>query len=238
MVHDVKAQTVLLSLVAPHDEVEPVGGAEGLRDVPAKLDRVLAPGGAVHAENAGACLVVLDWVGPEDVPEPLVLRTLKVVVGEWPPDAVQIVDGPLAVADAAVQREDPASDQSRQWQVLECLLDGAVGCRPSLRAEGLAGLLEAVALVHVVVLVVAAVQKDVVRVEDLQREEDGDHLQLVLAPVHKVAVEDHGRALRRAGHAEGVEKQQHVAELAVDVPEYLAGQLADLGEGRLRGKHC
>ena len=75
---------------------------------------------------------------------------------------------------------------------------------------------------------VAPHERDALRVDDLQREEQHDDLQLVGAAVHPVAVEDVRDAGLVVGEAEVVQQQQHVAELAVDVAEDPRGGLRDI----------
>mmetsp|Transcript_47212 Transcript_47212/g.122023 ORF Transcript_47212/g.122023 Transcript_47212/m.122023 type:complete len:222 (+) Transcript_47212:317-982(+) len=83
---------------------------------------------------------------------------------------------------------------------------------------------------------VAAKKPDARRHRDLQREQQAQHLQLVIPSVHEVAVEDKVVALVLPRRAEAPEEQQQVPELPVDVAEDFAG-CRDLGHRRLRGEH-
>mmetsp|Transcript_28370 Transcript_28370/g.85537 ORF Transcript_28370/g.85537 Transcript_28370/m.85537 type:complete len:200 (+) Transcript_28370:364-963(+) len=168
-------------------------------------------------------LVVLDGVRPQQVPQPLVVVLLQVAVLQGPPDPPQRVGRPVAVADPAVHDQDLVLDDARQREESEAHGDGLVESLAVSVAEGdHASPVEAVLRVHVRVLVVAAVQKHVRRVHDLQREQQAQHLDLVLASIDEVPVEDRGRALRGAGYPEGGEEQQEVPQLAVDVTKDFA----------------
>mmetsp|Transcript_86204 Transcript_86204/g.219592 ORF Transcript_86204/g.219592 Transcript_86204/m.219592 type:complete len:319 (+) Transcript_86204:317-1273(+) len=222
--HDVETQAVLLGLVASHDEAQPVPCTERLRDVPPEICALGAAGGLVHAEGlVMVCVVVLDGVRPQQIPDPLVRVLLEVRMVQWALDFPQVMHIPLAIANASVDNQDLVVDPRGQRQVRERIADHLEDRGALLRPHRLDdGLVEAVLHVHVRILVVAAVDEDLVRHGDLEGEDHHQQLDLVRAAVHHVAVEHHYGAVDRAWEAEATEEEQHITKLAVGVAENLA----------------
>mmetsp|Transcript_60079 Transcript_60079/g.173239 ORF Transcript_60079/g.173239 Transcript_60079/m.173239 type:complete len:305 (+) Transcript_60079:429-1343(+) len=192
----------------------------------------------MHTEDRGGSrsLVVFDRIGPQQVPEPLVRILLQVGVSQGPLDLPQCVDRPLAVADAAVHHEDLLLHQARQGQHDEGVAQKRKNVRPMLVAEARENRsLEAVLDVHLHVLMVPAIQEDVVWIGDLEREENNKDLDLVLPAVNKVAVEDDRGTLWCTRKPELPPEQHQVAELPVQVAEDLARRL-DILQGRALGE--
>mmetsp|Transcript_9556 Transcript_9556/g.29584 ORF Transcript_9556/g.29584 Transcript_9556/m.29584 type:complete len:371 (-) Transcript_9556:457-1569(-) len=221
-VHDLVAAAAHLLLVGPHDGLDVVALAELLRDVRAEVQHqapVAVAGRAVHAE--GPLPRLGHGVGPEDVVDvPLLPDRLR---GHRPRHVLQVLQVPLAVAQAAVHHQDLAAHQAAQGQVVEGVLEGLVDLLPAV--QGAAGGAEAHGphvLVLVPELVVATHQEDLVRVGHLEREDQAHGLQLVRAAVHPVAVEDVGRAVL-VREAEVLEPEEEVPELAVEVAEDARG---------------
>mmetsp|Transcript_42616 Transcript_42616/g.102756 ORF Transcript_42616/g.102756 Transcript_42616/m.102756 type:complete len:257 (+) Transcript_42616:230-1000(+) len=111
--------------------------------------------------------------------------------GQGPADAPQGVRGEVGHHAVVHAHRTPLHDAG-QGHVLE----GAVDEVPALQAlaclgdTGLTLLPEPEVIIHVPVLMGPSQQRDAVRVEDFQREENGNHLQAEPAPVHIVPEED------------------------------------------------
>mmetsp|Transcript_78079 Transcript_78079/g.242067 ORF Transcript_78079/g.242067 Transcript_78079/m.242067 type:complete len:276 (-) Transcript_78079:153-980(-) len=236
LVHDLEARAVLLRLVAPDDEAQSVARAEGLGHVPAELVDELAARRGVHAEDGAlVALTVLYGIRPHDGLDPAELAGVEALFVERPRHVHQILEVPNAVAQAAMHGEHAAGDGAGQGQVGEDILDQGVDAIAHLLAQQPVALVpESVLVVHQPVLVIAPHQPDSMRHDNLHGEEQAYHGKLVHPAIHKVAVEDHMQVLLSTGVPKGVEEQQHVAKLSVDVAEDPAGHRG-LGQHGLPG---
>mmetsp|Transcript_88714 Transcript_88714/g.248213 ORF Transcript_88714/g.248213 Transcript_88714/m.248213 type:complete len:284 (-) Transcript_88714:637-1488(-) len=219
-----------------HDHAQALALAELLRDVPAEVAhaRRLRPRALLGAEGLRRARPVgEEGVRPEDVVDDAVQGLLQARGLERPLDRAQRLEAPLPVPEPAMHNEDLVADSGRQREPLEC---------PVARLEHrVAGDLAELLVTHLVeperaisrhlavlvhVLVVAPVQPNAPRVEDLHGEEQRDDLELVAAAVDPIAVEDVGHAghvERRVGAAIEVEQHEEVAQLPMDVAKDLGG---------------
>mmetsp|Transcript_113072 Transcript_113072/g.359272 ORF Transcript_113072/g.359272 Transcript_113072/m.359272 type:complete len:405 (-) Transcript_113072:738-1952(-) len=218
--HDVETQAVLLGLVASHDEAQPVPCAEGLRDVPPETRALGAAGGLVHAEGLlMVCVVVLDGVRPEDAVDPVLRGVHELILLQGSRDRQNVRESPGAVADAAVHAQDLRRDETSEGQDIEGLVEEVEELGPELAQPRVTIIFKAVPLVHGPVFVVAAYEPNLLGEQHLVGEQQAENLELVGASVHEVAVEDEARGVALRGVSEGVEQQEDVAELTVNVAE-------------------
>ena len=165
---------LLLDLVAPHHVLELVARQESLGDVRSELyaDAALALRAAARILR----------IGPHQVAHEAVLGRLSIAI-----DGAYVVQRDIVAAEqAAVHAYDLAVDDVTQRQAVEYLGEEAEHLR---RVLGLDLALEAVHLIHVDALVVAARQEEVSRIGELEREQREYDLDAERAAVDKVAVE-------------------------------------------------
>mmetsp|Transcript_26886 Transcript_26886/g.63063 ORF Transcript_26886/g.63063 Transcript_26886/m.63063 type:complete len:339 (-) Transcript_26886:181-1197(-) len=190
----------------------------------------------MHSKHLGNGTVILDRIRPKYVPKDSILRGLELVVVQRPLDLPHIVELPLAVANATVQRQDLASHEAGEGKILESPGEGSIDSVSGFARERLQNdLLEAVLLVHGRVLMVSSIEEHLRRKKNLQGKEDERRLHLMLATIHEVPIEDAARAVLGPRHAEGMEQKDQVSQLSMDVAKYLARYLY-LCERRLRCK--
>mmetsp|Transcript_22814 Transcript_22814/g.53358 ORF Transcript_22814/g.53358 Transcript_22814/m.53358 type:complete len:225 (+) Transcript_22814:328-1002(+) len=193
-VHHAVAATPKLYLVAAHHQTQAIHCTEVPGNVPGESRCLAAARRRMDAKQVFMALLVLLYrVGPEDVVDPLVLWAHEHVAGEWELDCLQVVELPLAVAQASVQHEDALGKEARDGQAIEAAVDELEGLGPEGGPQLLhAFVFEAVLLVHGTVLVVAPHQADPLWEQHLVCKQEPYDLELVLPPIHEVAVEDEG----------------------------------------------
>mmetsp|Transcript_116371 Transcript_116371/g.336117 ORF Transcript_116371/g.336117 Transcript_116371/m.336117 type:complete len:367 (-) Transcript_116371:852-1952(-) len=219
----------------PDDDVEPLALAELFSHVWAEEVDLLVPPVWVLVDALVHDMIRVARVGPDHIQHEGVGDVL-----DGPLDALQVLQAPTAIAEPAMQHENPTADLRGKGQPIKGGVHRLVHRRPLCRQPPSYVLLERVAawqLAHVPELVVSSNEEGVRRVDRLQGEQDGDHLQLMLAPVDEVTVEDVGRRLDVSTAVEGetelLEHHEEVAKLAVDVAEDLRRH-GDPHERRLR----
>ena len=190
------------NLVTPNHSLEPILLTKPLRDIGPKLQP--------DTPLARAPPILRLRIRPQHLHHEAGLPRLPLPMPVQLPD---IVETGLVVAEQpAVQRQVLLPDQRRERQRAEALGEELEG---PLVVLGLALALEAVDAVHVVRLVVAAVQEEGARPQPLVRVEQQGDLGRPGAAVDKVAIEEVGaRPAREAVEAEDLEQ---VEELAVRV---------------------
>ena len=179
-------------------------------------------------------LAVPTGIRPKQLVYDLVRFCLGVVVNlERPLYLLDIVDGLQGVADASVAAEDVLLDNCSDGQFLEDLVDPVeegVAVIDVLLELGRAFVPEAHAAVDLAVLVRSPQQDEVLRVLDLEGEQQQDGLHAFGAAVHVVPEEEVvgvldvsvGRLI--AGATKGVEETVQLCDLAMDVSEDLDRQ--------------
>mmetsp|Transcript_56958 Transcript_56958/g.162268 ORF Transcript_56958/g.162268 Transcript_56958/m.162268 type:complete len:252 (+) Transcript_56958:634-1389(+) len=184
----------------------------------------------MYTKDVALICVVLDWVRPQQVVDPRV----RVVVVQRTTDSPDVVDLEIPLADAAVHAQDAVGDQAGDGHDVEGQVEELEQLGPKRPQPLVALVQEAVPLVHEAELVVAPHQPHLLGQQHLEREQQAYDLQLVLATIDEVAVEDEHRRIALVRAAESAEYEQQVPELAVDVAEDLAGR-AGLHQRRLDG---
>mmetsp|Transcript_57765 Transcript_57765/g.135356 ORF Transcript_57765/g.135356 Transcript_57765/m.135356 type:complete len:206 (-) Transcript_57765:1100-1717(-) len=141
---------------------------------------------------------------------------------------LQIMQAPAAITQSAVDHQGLVSNQRADGQPVKCAVDGLKNESPALPHPLLAVMQEAElshVLAHVAELVVPTNQVHLLRVQHMQCEEQGHNFQLMLASIHPVSVEDVRHSLdvptTVVGLSKETEQEQQIAQLTVDVPEYL-----------------
>ena len=158
-------------------------------------------------------LVVLLGVAPQEVAQEALVRNLG-----RPVDLLYFLEGLQVGTQPPVHAQDLGLHQGGDGDAVEAADEPLV---QPVAVPPLALVVEAVDLVHVLALVVAPQQEEVVGVLQLEGEQQADRLDGLLAPVD-VVPQEQVVALRR-GPAD-VEQVAQVAELAVDVAHYLDGR--------------
>ena len=210
--------SIVLNLVAVHadlvrtdDGLEPVVLAEPLGDIRAKLES--------HASLAGTTARGRLRVGPQHLHHKSLLPRLSLAVAVEFPDILQ---GCLVVREeSSVQNQVLVADQSGQRQGRERL---GKDLEHSFVVLGLAFAFEPIDLVHVVRLVVPAVEEDPSGTQPLVGIEEQRNLGGPRATVDKVAVEEICVLVR--GVSIPAEDLQKVEELAMRITT--DGQLSAL----------
>mmetsp|Transcript_21858 Transcript_21858/g.65145 ORF Transcript_21858/g.65145 Transcript_21858/m.65145 type:complete len:284 (+) Transcript_21858:1627-2478(+) len=207
------ASAVLGHLVAPDDKPTPVVSAERRGDVGAELEA----DATLRLELA----VINRRVAPEHVRKQLVLDILGLRMRGCDAMVVDRVDEIRLNASnprqPAVDDEDLLGDDGAKGHNLEGRLEAAV-CGQAILADHL--VLEAAAglgvqRVHVLVLVVAAVDDQGLRVSQEERKQDHQDLDAMRPAIHHVTVEEVG--VRRRRGPKLVQDVQHVGQLPVRV---------------------
>mmetsp|Transcript_16152 Transcript_16152/g.38195 ORF Transcript_16152/g.38195 Transcript_16152/m.38195 type:complete len:503 (-) Transcript_16152:39-1547(-) len=210
------AAAILWHLVAPHDEPQPILHAELHGHVGPELDADAPLGLELPVGRRG--------VAPEEVREDLVLdggghgvrrRALRVVQG------VDVVYGQgLDPCEAAMDDKDLLLHNGAEREDLEGADEAAVRNGPVLGEDLVAEASAAVAVerVHVLVLVVAAVDDEALGVGEEEGEEEHEDLGCLASSVSNVAVDEIPVLCRRG--SELVQDVQYVRELPVRVADY------------------
>lgn len=198
--------TVMLHFVALHadlvrtnDRLQPVLLTEPLGDIRAELK--------TNATFAGPTARLRLRIGPEHLHHQTLLSGLPLVVAIQLPDIIQcrVIVG----EETTMEHQVFVADQRRQRQGREGLGEHLEHCLVVL-CPALA--LETVHLVHVIRLVVAAVEEDAVRPQPFVRVEQERNLRGPRATVHKVTIEEVGVCI--GGVSVQTEDLQQVEELA------------------------
>ncbi|KAH9380234.1 hypothetical protein HPB48_022782 [Haemaphysalis longicornis] len=171
-----------------------------------------------------AVLGVLVPIRPHEV-------TLEACVGDvcWSHDIPDLLYALEAGRHSPVATDDPLIGDGSNGQAIGAVSEG----HPQVHVvPALALVVEALDAVDERALVVASDQEDVLRVLDLQRQEEADGLQGLPASVHVVS-EEEAVGLRR--DATLLQEPQRVGALAVDVAEDPDRRL-QLKQGRLAGE--
>ena len=172
---------------------------ELLRDVLAE--------GVPGASGRNAPTASIVWVRPEQVADWALVRSLLNPIEL--PNLVQSVD---TWREAAVEAEDGVVDHGRQRQVVEQLGELLPNVRVSILAQ--AFVVEAVHLGDLARLVVASQDRDSVWEADLERDEQGDCLDTIIAAVDVIT---HEQIVRCRRLTTDLEEFKQIVELAVDV---------------------
>jgi len=205
--------------VRARDERQVVEAVELFDDVGAKE--------VARAARREAPPVNVLGVGPHEVAHGALVRHLDLAVQHA--DLVQRVDGGR---QAAVHAEDAVLDERGEREVVKDVDAVAPHVDGAVLAQAL--VVEAVDLRDLARLVVAADERDAVGVAHLEREQQQERLDAVVAAVHKVAQEDVVRVGALAAH---LEQLNQVVELPVDVAADLGRRRAGAGaRGRARGR--
>mmetsp|Transcript_106640 Transcript_106640/g.308545 ORF Transcript_106640/g.308545 Transcript_106640/m.308545 type:complete len:364 (-) Transcript_106640:688-1779(-) len=124
--------------------------------------------------------------------------------------------------------EDLVLHQTSDWQAVEATLDQLEDLWAELDAKHfVASVQKAILLVHRSVLVVATDQPNAVGKQNLEGEQEANHLHLVSAPIHKVAIEDPMSVIVLTRRTKREEDEQKVSQLAMDVSKDLAWRFRD-----------
>lgn len=125
-----------------------------------------------------------------------------------------------------MQRQDLPLDEAGQGEPVESLLEEVERFLAEGPQDSFAALFKTIPTIHSSVFMVPPHQPDSLRIHDLQCKENAHHLQLMSTTVHKVAIEDE-MGTGFGGEAKGVEEDQQVPKLAMDITKN-AARLAGL----------
>mmetsp|Transcript_3802 Transcript_3802/g.12301 ORF Transcript_3802/g.12301 Transcript_3802/m.12301 type:complete len:277 (-) Transcript_3802:913-1743(-) len=225
-------------LVRPDYEADVLAPAERRGHVGPKLHDARAQPPLLVGMHAHVHPVVrVGGVGPEGVQ-----HAACDLPPQGPLHPLQVLEAPTAVADAAVQDQHYAADEGGEGQPIECIVQHLIAEPPPVGELLLHVVEEAIlrhAFAHASELVIASDEEHLRGIDGLQGEEQEHNLQLVLAPVHPVAVEDVGHTLDVTpavrGRAIEAKHEQEVSQLPVDVPEDLR-RCVHAHDGRLGRK--